>query len=128
MTRVYGLHPNPNHHYPSYAPKVLWHRLKHWLFGPLLGCSCSGPGRGPNGRRLGRPALLAAPDGSCFRSRWRIYWWREASDDRLRARARLDVLEQRLEKLERRERARRERERSGVRVTGVRQTPGWGGG
>lgn len=59
-------------HYPPYAPRVLWRCLTHWLAGPLLGCSCSGPGVGLDGKPLARPSLLAADDGSCFRSPWRI--------------------------------------------------------
>lgn len=95
-------------HYPAYAPKVLWHRARHWLFGPLLGCSCSGPGRGLDGKPLSRPSLLAAPDGSCFRSRWRVEFpARDGYADRLRA----AELEKRVAKLERRERERRRRER-----------------
>jgi hypothetical protein len=39
--RVYGLGRNERHHYPSYAPKVVFHRVRHWAIGPLLGCSCS---------------------------------------------------------------------------------------
>lgn len=72
-------------HYPAYAPKVLLHDARHYLFGPLLGCSCSGPGEGADGRPLGRPSLLAADDGSCFYSRWRIdYPARDRYMDRLR--------------------------------------------
>lgn len=67
MTRVYM----GGRHYPPWAPRVLWHRLTHWLVGPLLGCSCSGPG--PSGNRMwNRPSLLAAEDGSCFYSPWRV--------------------------------------------------------
>lgn len=72
-------------HYPRYAPKVLYSRALHYLFGPLRGCSCSGPGMGADERPLGRPSLLAAPDGSCFRSSWRIgYPAREGYNDRIR--------------------------------------------
>jgi hypothetical protein len=70
--------------YPAYAPKVILHDIRHYLFGPLLGCSCSGPGRDAQGRRLGRPALLAG-DGGCFHSRWRVeYPARDDYADRLR--------------------------------------------
>lgn len=72
MTRVYGLGRSQHHSYPSYAPKVVLHRLSHWLIGPLLGCSCSGPGVGADGRRLGRPSLLAREGDGCFNSPWRI--------------------------------------------------------
>lgn len=50
MTRIHGLGRSGNRHYPSYAPKVIFHRVRHWAIGPLIGCSCS----------------------RCFRSRWRI--------------------------------------------------------
>lgn len=85
MTRVYGLGKSQNHSYPAYAPRVLWHRLSHWVAGPLRGCSCSGPGRDVDGRPLGRPSLLAAKDGSCFYSPWRLeYPARSAYADRVR--------------------------------------------
>lgn len=58
MTR----HHLAGRHYPSYAPKILWHRVKHHLFGPLLGCSCS----------------------RCFDSRWRIVPASEIYRDRVR--------------------------------------------
>lgn len=56
-------------HYPSYAPKVLWHRLSHRVAGPLMGCSCS----------------------RCFYSVWRVDY--PARDD-YRDRVRLARLEQ----------------------------------
>jgi hypothetical protein len=58
MSRHYGLGRNERHHYPGYAPKVIIHRVRHRLMGPLLGCSCS----------------------RCFHSRWRVMWSREAID------------------------------------------------
>lgn len=71
-------------HYPQYAPKVLVHRLSHYLIGPLLGCSCSGPGVGMDGKPLGRRPLLARRDGGCFNSTWRIAYSRETTPDRVR--------------------------------------------
>lgn len=84
MTRVYGLGRSHHHSYPSYAPKVVLHRLRHWLIGPLLGCSCSGPGRDEHGRRLGRPSLLARDGRGCFNSPWRIAYSQETTRDRIR--------------------------------------------
>lgn len=75
-TRVYGLHDNPNHSYPAYAPKVIWHGIRHWLFGPLLGCSCT----------------------RCFNSRWRIVPASEIYRDRVRL-ARLEETVDILERL-----------------------------
>lgn len=91
MTRHYGLHPT--RHYPSYAPKVIWHRVKHRLFGPLVGCSCSGPGVGTGAK----PSLLAAPDGSCFHSRWRLDF---PARDHYRERRRIADLESRMRALD----------------------------
>lgn len=77
-------------HYPRYAPSVLWQRLTHRLAGPLLGCSCSGPGAG------GKPSLLAAPDGSCLHSPWRLsYPARDGYKDRVR----IDKLERQVQAL-----------------------------
>lgn len=60
-------------------------RLRHYLFGPLLGCSCSGPGFGADGKLLGRPALLARDSAGCFYSKWRIeYPARDGYRDRVR--------------------------------------------
>jgi hypothetical protein len=79
--------------YPAYAPKVIVHRVRHYLVGPLLGCSCSGPGSDAQGRRLGRPSLLAAEDGSCFYSRWRVEY---PARDRYQDRTRIADLERRM--------------------------------
>jgi hypothetical protein len=84
-------------HYPAYAPKVIFHDIRHYLFGPLLGCSCSGPGKDAQGRRLGRPSLLAADDGSCFYSRWRVEY---PARDRYADRLRIADLERRVGKLD----------------------------
>lgn len=73
-SRVYGLGRNERHHYPSYAPKVIWHRVRHRLFGPLLGCSCS----------------------RCFRSRWRLAYSRPTIDRFVRVERRVSELERRL--------------------------------
>jgi hypothetical protein len=76
MSRHYGLHPT--RHYPGYAPKVLIHRIRHRLIGPLLGCSCS----------------------RCFYSRWRLIWSREFVQERVTVRRKTDDLERRLRRLE----------------------------
>lgn len=83
MNRVYGLGRSQEHSYPSYAPKVIWHRVTHRLFGPLLGCSCSGPLRQP---------------GGCFMSKWRIDY---PARDGYRDTVRLGRLEERVRELER---------------------------
>lgn len=85
MTRVYGLGRNEKHHYPSYAPKVLLHRVRHRLFGPLLGCSCT----------------------RCFNSRWRIVPAREVYADRKR----MAEIDRRVTRIERLERSRKFKER-----------------
>lgn len=72
MTRVYGLGRNERHHYPHYAPKVIFHRVRHRLIGPLIGCSCS----------------------TCFRSRWRIAYSNETIDRFVRVERRLSALEE----------------------------------
>jgi hypothetical protein len=72
-------------HYPAYSPRVLAHRLSHYLVGPLLGCSCSGPGIDENGGPLGRRSLLARKSRGCFYSKWRIeYPARDGYRDRVR--------------------------------------------
>lgn len=78
MTRHYGLSDNPKRHYPGYAPKVILHRVRHRLFGPLLGCSCT----------------------RCFRSRWRIVPAREIYNSRRMNAQKFDSVEGRLRKLE----------------------------
>lgn len=67
-------------HYPSYAPRVLWHRfiVHRTLVGPLMGCSCT----------------------RCFKHPWRLAYSRETVRDRVR----IAELEKRVRKLERPER------------------------
>lgn len=63
--RVFGLGTHPGHHYPGWAPKVLWHRFTHWAIGPLMGCSCT----------------------RCFHSKWRIAELEDRVRELLRERA-----------------------------------------
>lgn len=77
MTRVYGLGRNERHHYPSYAPKVIFHRVRHWAIGPLIGCSCS----------------------RCFRSRWRIAYSNEVIDRAVRNERRVEAIDAQLREL-----------------------------
>lgn len=65
--------------YHTTSPRLFLHRVRHWAIGPLLGCSCSGPGIPGH-----RPSWLAGPDGSCFNSPWRIAYARETTRDRVR--------------------------------------------
>jgi hypothetical protein len=74
VTRVYGLGQSQNHHYPSYAPKVVFHRVRHWAIGPLIGCSCS----------------------RCFRSRWRIAYSNEVIDRAARNERRIKSIDKQL--------------------------------
>lgn len=76
--RVYGLGRNERHHYPSYAPKVLLHRVRHWAIGPLMGCSCS----------------------RCFPKRWRMVWSPTFLDERVRNARAHEALDNRLRQLE----------------------------
>lgn len=78
MTRHYGLSDNPKRHYPGYAPKVILHRVRHRLFGPLLGCSCTG----------------------CFDSRWRIVPAAEFYRTRVNLAKDLNAIKKRLKVLE----------------------------
>lgn len=71
MTRVYGLGRNEKHHYPAYSPRVVFHRVRHWAIGPLLGCSCS----------------------RCFKSRWRLMYSNPAIDRFVKVERRVDKLE-----------------------------------
>jgi len=75
--RIYGLGRNERHHYPSYAPKVILHRVRHWAIGPLLGCSCS----------------------RCFHSRWRLMWAQQIIDRFVSNERRIKGLEDEFRKL-----------------------------
>ena len=77
MTRVYGLGRSEGHHYSNYAPKVVFHRVRHWAIGPLLGCSCS----------------------TCFRSRWRISYSRETTDRFVKTERRVEAIDKQLREL-----------------------------
>lgn len=75
MGRVYGF--KNMRHYPSYAPKVILHRVRHWAIGPLLGCSCS----------------------KCFRSRWRIAYSNSVIDRFVRNERRVEAIDKQLREL-----------------------------
>lgn len=63
--------------YPAYAPRVVWLRVTHRLFGPLLGCSCS----------------------TCFRSRWRIAYSNPTIDRFVKNERRIEAIDKQLREL-----------------------------